>query len=53
MPMYKIKYRWGNSVRSTRLLLQGGTESETVMKLKQQNSVPKDADIVILSIEKA
>ncbi len=53
MATYEVKYKVGNSTTGTRLQLEGGTESEAIAKLKQQNNVPKDANVIILSIKKA
>jgi hypothetical protein len=52
MNSYKVKYKVNQTTTSTTLQLHGGSESEAVAKLKQQNSVPKNADVVILSIDK-
>jgi hypothetical protein len=52
MPTYNVKYRVNDSTTSRTLNLVGGTESEAITKLKQQSSVPKDANVIILSIEK-
>jgi hypothetical protein len=58
MARYTVKYKarrqgasggWG--FYSTSLELKGGMESEAIEKLKRQNSVPKDFDIVILEIK--
>lgn len=48
---YKVKYRVGNTQSMRTLQLRDGMESEAIAKLKQQGSVPKEADVVILSIE--
>jgi hypothetical protein len=54
MASYRVKYKVNNTTTSTTLQLIGnGTESEAIAKLKQQNNVPKDANVIILSIEKA
>ena len=52
MANYEVKYKVNNSSSSRRLSLQGGSESEAIAKLKQQGSVPKDANVIILSIKK-
>ena len=54
MESYRVKYKVNNTTTATTLQLIGnGTESEAIAKLKQQNNVPKDANVIILSIEKA
>ncbi|MDB5256805.1 MAG: hypothetical protein JWM14_1500 [Chitinophagaceae bacterium] len=52
MATYKVKYKVGNSSSERHLQLIGGTESEAIAKLKQQNNVPKDANVIITLIEK-
>ncbi len=52
MGSYHVKYRVNTTTSSTTIQLEGGMESEAIAKLKQQNSVPKDASVIILSIEK-
>lgn len=52
MGAYLVKYRIKNTTTSTILQLEGGTESEAVMKLKRSSTVPKDADVIVLSIQK-
>ncbi len=52
MPNFNVKYRVNNTTTSILLNLEGGTESEAIAKMKQQNNVPKDATVIILSIEK-
>ncbi len=51
MKSYRVKYTVNNGGRSTVLQLHGGTESEAIEKIKKYGGVPKDATIVILSIE--
>ncbi|MBK7083874.1 MAG: hypothetical protein IPH53_04105 [Flavobacteriales bacterium] len=53
MSNFKVKYQVGNVQSRRTLKLQGGTESEAIAKLKQQSSVPKEAEVVVLSIEPA
>jgi len=53
MSNYKVKYKVDNAHSMRTLQLNGGTESEAIAKLKQQSSVPKDAEVIILSIEPA
>ena len=53
MTTYTVKYKVGNTSTGRKLQLQGGSESEAIAKLKQQGSVPKDANVIILSITKA
>jgi len=53
MDGYRVKYRVNNTISTATMQLHGGTESEAVAKLKQQNSVAKDASVIILAIEKA
>lgn len=52
MAAYYVKYKVNNTTSGINLQLKGGTESEAIEKMKQQNSVPKDAKVVIISIEK-
>jgi hypothetical protein len=52
MATYYVKYKVNNTTSGINLQLQGGTESEAIAKMKQQNNVPKDANVIILSIEK-
>jgi hypothetical protein len=52
MANYNVKYRVNNTTTSITLNLEGGTESEAVAKMKQQNNVPRDANVIVLSIEK-
>jgi hypothetical protein len=52
MASYHVKYKVNNTTSGITLQLQGGTESEAIAKMKQQNNVPKDANVIILSIEK-
>lgn len=51
MKSYRVKFKVNNSTRSTILQLHGGTESEAIEKIKKSGGVPKDATIIILSIE--
>jgi hypothetical protein len=53
MPSYRVKYKVKDTQSQTTLQLQGGMESEAIAKLKQQGTVPKDANVIILSIDKA
>lgn len=52
MASYYVKYKVNNTTTGKTLQLEGGTESEAIAKMKQQNNVPKDANVIILSIEK-
>jgi hypothetical protein len=52
MATYYVKYKVNNTTTGTNLQLQAGTESEAIAKLKQQSTVSKDANVIILSIEK-
>ena len=52
MPSYTVKYKVKDSTTSITLNLEGGTESEAIAKMKSQNNVPKDANVIILSIVK-
>jgi hypothetical protein len=52
MASYHVKYKVNNTTSGTILQLQGGAESEAIAKLKQQSKVAKDANVIILSIEK-
>lgn len=52
MAAYHLKYKVNNTTSGITLQLNSGTESEAIAKMKQQNNVPKDASVVILSIEK-
>lgn len=53
METYEVKYKVNNSTTARKLQLQGGGESEAIAKLKQQNNVPKDATVIIISIKKS
>ncbi len=53
MDTYEVKYKVGNTSTGRKLQLKGGGESEAIAKLKEQGSVPKDADVIILSINKS
>ena len=50
MQSFLVKYKVNNTYSQRTLQLHGGTESEAVAKLKQQNSVAKDANVIILTI---
>jgi hypothetical protein len=50
---YKVKYRIGYTNAVSTIQLINGSESEAISKLKQNYAVPKDANVMILSIEKA
>lgn len=50
MNQYEVKYKVSNSYRTTILGLRGGTESEAKEKLYAQSSVPRNYEIIILSI---
>jgi hypothetical protein len=52
MATYNVKFKVNTTTRETTLQLQGGTESEAIARLKAQSSVPKDANVIILSIVK-
>ena len=52
MPSYTVKYKVKDSTTSITLNLEGGTESEAIAKMKSQNNVPEDANVIILSIVK-
>jgi hypothetical protein len=52
MANYTVRYRVNNTTSGIVLNLDGGTESEAIAKMKQQNNVPKDATVIILSISK-
>ena len=52
MAMYYVKYKVGSSTSGRDLSLDSGSESEAIAKLKAQNSVPKDANVIILSIQR-
>ena len=53
MKRYTVKYRINNTDSKTTLMLKGGGESEAIAKLKAQNSVPKDADVIIYFVNPA
>lgn len=53
MATYDVKYKVGNTSTGRKLQLQAGSESEAIAKLKQQGSVSKDANVIILSIKKS
>lgn len=50
--LYVVKFRVNNSQSQTALNLHSPSESEAIAVLKQQSSVPKDANVIILSIDK-
>lgn len=52
MDTYEVKYKVGNTSTGRKLKLKSGTESEAISILKEQNSVPKDSQVIILSIKK-
>lgn len=56
MNSYRVKYRVVDSASSTNatatIMLHSGCESEAITALKQRGTVRKDADVIILSIEK-
>ncbi len=52
MTSYRVKYTYGYTSGSAVLTLKGGMESEAIANLKQQGRVPKDANVIILSIDK-
>ncbi len=52
MPSYSVRYKVKDSTTSITLNLEGGTESEAIAKMKSQSNVPKDANVIILSIIK-
>lgn len=51
MKSYRVKYKVNSSTTTRILLLHGGMESEALDKIKKSGGVPKDAKIIILSIE--
>ncbi len=52
MAQFDVKYKVKNSTSNITLSLEGGMESEAIAKLRQQGTVAKDAQVVILSITK-
>jgi hypothetical protein len=56
MNSYRVRYRVVDSASSTNatatIMLHSGSESEAITALKQRGTVRKDADVIILSIEK-
>lgn len=52
MSSYKVKYKVNNSTSQTTLQLNSGSESEAAAKLKSQGTVPKDSEVIILSVER-
>ncbi len=52
MPSYRVKYRVRHSYSSVTLNINSGLESEAIDKMKKQHTVPNDAEVIILSIEK-
>lgn len=52
MESYKVKYKVNHTNSQMTMKLHGGTESEAIAALKQKQSVPKDATVIILSIER-
>ncbi len=53
MAKYNVKYRIGSSNATRKLELSGGSESEAIDRLKRSSTVPKDANVIVLSIDKA
>ncbi len=51
MKSFLIKYKVNNTFSQRTIQLHGGTESEAIAKLKQQNSVDKDANVIVLEIK--
>ncbi len=51
MKSYKVKYKVNNTTTIKTMQLQGGTESEAIEKLKKSNGLPKEGNVIILSIE--
>ena len=47
-----VKFRVNNSERQTTLNLHSASESEAISVLKQQSSIPKDANVIIYSVTK-
>ena len=56
MNSYRVRHRVVDSASSTNatatIMLHSGSESEAITALKQRGTVRKDADVIILSIEK-
>lgn len=56
MNSYRVKYRVVGSASSTNatttIMLHSASESEAIAALKQRGTVRRDADVIILSIEK-
>ena len=56
MNSYRVRYRVVDSASSTNatatIMLHSGSESEAITALEQRGTVRKDADVIILSIEK-
>lgn len=50
---YVVKFRVGNTNSQRTLHLHSASETEAIAQLKKQNSVPKDATVIILSIKSA
>lgn len=49
---YTVKYRVNNTQSSTTLHLYSDSESQAIAKLKEHCTVPKDANVIILLIQK-
>jgi len=52
MANYYVQFKVGNSTSGRDVSLDSGTESEAIAKLKASSMVPKDANVIILSIRK-
>lgn len=52
METYKVKYKVNHTNSQMTMKLHGGSESEAIASLKQKQSIPKNAEVIILSIEK-
>ena len=56
MNSYRVKYHVVDSASSTNatatIMLHSGSESEAIAVLKQRGTIRKDANAIILSIEK-
>jgi hypothetical protein len=51
MENYEVKFKVNHTNSRAILKLHGDSESEAISLLKQRGTVPKDADVIILSIK--
>ena len=51
MPNFYVKYKVGSGTNGTIMSLPSASESAAIAKLKAQQSVPKNAEVIILEIK--